>query len=46
MIRKQMDSMRLIRISLTVLVPYVVSTVSSVSTALSMRNGDDQSSRG
>ena len=40
-IRKQMDSVRLFRMCLTVLVPYVVSTVSSVSTVLSMRNGNE-----
>jgi len=41
-LRKQMDSVRLFRMCLTVLVPYIVSTVSSVSTVLSMRNGGDQ----
>jgi hypothetical protein len=41
-VRKQMDSVRFFRVCLTVLVPYVVSTVSSVSTVLSMRNGDEQ----
>jgi len=40
-IKKQMDSVRLFRMCLTVVVPYVVSTVSSVSTVLSMKNGDD-----
>jgi hypothetical protein len=34
---KQVDGIRLFRICLTVVVPYVVSTVSSVSTMISMR---------
>jgi hypothetical protein len=35
----QIDGIRLLRICLTVIVPYVVSTVSSVSTIISIRHG-------
>jgi hypothetical protein len=45
-LRRQIDSARLFRMCLTVLVPYVVSTVSSVSTVISMRNGDGQANHG
>ena len=36
----EIDAMRLFRIALTMIVPYVVSTVSSVSTMIGMRHGD------
>ncbi|MCI0553235.1 MAG: nitrate/nitrite transporter NrtS [Anaerolineae bacterium] len=39
LIRGQMDANRLFKIILTVCVPYIVSTVSSASTVLSMTKG-------
>jgi hypothetical protein len=38
LLNKQIDGIRLFRICLTLIVPYVVSTVSSVSTILSVRH--------
>ena len=39
LLRGRIDGIRLFRICLTVVVPYIVSTVSSVSTIISMRHG-------
>ncbi len=39
LIKGQIDGVRVFRICLTVIVPYIVSTVSSVSTILGMRQG-------
>ncbi len=40
LLRGEVDAMRLFRIALTVFVPYVVSTVSSVITIREMRKGE------
>lgn len=39
LVRGQVDANRLVKIILTVCVPYIVSTVSSASTVLSMKKG-------
>jgi hypothetical protein len=39
LLNQQIDAARLFRICLTVVVPYIVSTVSSVSTILGLRHG-------
>jgi len=43
LLSRQIDGLRIFRIVLTLIVPYVVSTVSSVSTIIGMRRADPDS---